>query len=488
MTPHFADLRFGEDDAKSDRRLADYFIRIPEYELVRTGEAMIVVGRKGTGKSAICEMLSDSARGEPGVFAANLSFKDSPSAVMFEATDERFTGSSQYISIWKFVIALETAKLVLEDNSVPSPEREGLERFLRENFGAPGTHYLDAVSTLKDQGWSLRFPDILPHLGGTGISKTAKTTESRQLHFGLAAKELLERLRGLPTRNVFYLLFDQLDEDYGRLPRYLDLLMSLLKAAYQVRQEMQTGKMKLRPVIVIREDVHSHLKDADLNKLSAYTVRLRWKKHFTGPDQPSLRGLVLERIRSSLGEPPGRSWGDLNALWPAVVDEMKWKGPTATAWDYLVNKTMLRPRDIIQALKRCQPYETGAKLTPTAINGASVSYAEWLYNEIGDEMGTDLNEWREALGLLGQVGGQFTLRTWEAGFSKHAVLNEKHKPLDVLQKLYEYGAIGMVGPRFWTFKFSDPQLLFDKTAAFGVHWGLRPYLSISGGIPILFES
>jgi hypothetical protein len=71
----FADIDFGPDDAKGDKRLGEYFLRIPEYVRVRVGKAWFIVGRKRPGKSAICQMLAQEPRADPTRFASRVSFK-----------------------------------------------------------------------------------------------------------------------------------------------------------------------------------------------------------------------------------------------------------------------------------------------------------------------------------------------------------------------------------------------------------------------------
>lgn len=49
----FSDVDWGEDEAKNDESLERYFVEFPEYEKVLDGKKRYIIGRKGTGKSAI---------------------------------------------------------------------------------------------------------------------------------------------------------------------------------------------------------------------------------------------------------------------------------------------------------------------------------------------------------------------------------------------------------------------------------------------------
>lgn len=48
---------FGDDVAENDAHLSEYFIETPAYRMALTGEKRFIIGRKGAGKSAICQQL-----------------------------------------------------------------------------------------------------------------------------------------------------------------------------------------------------------------------------------------------------------------------------------------------------------------------------------------------------------------------------------------------------------------------------------------------
>jgi hypothetical protein len=73
-------LYFGKDDAETDIRrgglLAQSFLETAAYRAALDGKKWLILGRKGSGKSAICLKLSTG--GEPGARDArqNLSRRD----------------------------------------------------------------------------------------------------------------------------------------------------------------------------------------------------------------------------------------------------------------------------------------------------------------------------------------------------------------------------------------------------------------------------
>ena len=69
-------LRFGHDDAESDFAedglLRDGFLKTAAYEATLAGDKRLIIGRKGSGKTAICMVVagSDSAAGAIAVGTA----------------------------------------------------------------------------------------------------------------------------------------------------------------------------------------------------------------------------------------------------------------------------------------------------------------------------------------------------------------------------------------------------------------------------------
>lgn len=46
----FADIDWGEDEAKNDDSLDRYFVEFPGYSNILKGKKRFIIGRKGTGK------------------------------------------------------------------------------------------------------------------------------------------------------------------------------------------------------------------------------------------------------------------------------------------------------------------------------------------------------------------------------------------------------------------------------------------------------
>ncbi len=74
-----------------------YFFVIPEIETIENGNKCYVIGRKGTGKTAISEYLSNKSSHD--LFSCKLSFKNFPFNDLYALQDNSYTYPNTYITL-----------------------------------------------------------------------------------------------------------------------------------------------------------------------------------------------------------------------------------------------------------------------------------------------------------------------------------------------------------------------------------------------------
>lgn len=74
----FSDIVWGEDDAKADKYIADYFVEYPGFDKLLEGKKRYVIGRKGSGKTAVLQKIKDLTSSDPQAFSAPISLRDFP--------------------------------------------------------------------------------------------------------------------------------------------------------------------------------------------------------------------------------------------------------------------------------------------------------------------------------------------------------------------------------------------------------------------------
>lgn len=114
---------FGEIDAESDDLLSRCFEMHPGFEEALNGRRFLIVGRKGTGKTAIFKRLIALSQSTPTYFTVGHSFADYPwhyhdLQVIPAAADQE-----RYLHSWQYLILLSLSKILLkQDQSQPWSE------------------------------------------------------------------------------------------------------------------------------------------------------------------------------------------------------------------------------------------------------------------------------------------------------------------------------------------------------------------------------
>jgi len=67
-----SEIEWGDDSAEKDPFLSEYFVKSDAYSRLQKKAKNIVVGRKGSGKSALRKMLLQNFETQPSTFVINI--------------------------------------------------------------------------------------------------------------------------------------------------------------------------------------------------------------------------------------------------------------------------------------------------------------------------------------------------------------------------------------------------------------------------------
>ena len=113
---------------KLEAKLEDtnrYFFHVDTVDKIISGSKSYVIGRKGTGKTAITEhIIKDTSYSR---FAKKLSFKNFPFQDLYSLHNDSYTTPNQYMTLWKYLIYSATAKLMIKNESIDAAIREKLK-------------------------------------------------------------------------------------------------------------------------------------------------------------------------------------------------------------------------------------------------------------------------------------------------------------------------------------------------------------------------
>jgi hypothetical protein len=489
---------FGAIDAETDFR-PEFFVPSTSWENVRRQRHPLVVGRKGTGKTALRKALLNEAASDPVIFATDLTFRDYPWNIHHAVYDESVGGKSRYVETWLFLMLIELAKQAVgEDQAIPTAEAEEiagwLRLFVQENWGSVAFDHRD-IFRAKDYQVTRSFK---PEAAGVSVGSVDWTRVPRaRLGDSLNAMNrwLKTALARILREDVeHFLVFDELDLDFSQQDQqYLDSITGLVLATQNFYLWTREQELRVLPVILLRDDIYGVLQFPDKNKISLGLVEtIQWNADYEGPN--ALKTVVDARIRALLDrtDDPGKD------VWYEVFDEDVMRG-TQHKYLHMAQRTYLRPRDLIQfgnvcldaarARVRDHPDDSD-RIANQDVTEARTPYSNYLRSELADEIFAHHPDWENWLELLRHIGTlTFTREQLDTACAERALLAGATEPAQILDALYAFSIIGFARrggsgrggtDEYW--RYRDPEVTFDANAPyFKVHPGLKENLDLKEG-------
>ncbi len=403
-------IEFGKVSAERDDNLSSYFYDNGVLQKVIDSPAgFLVLGRKGAGKTAPFKYL-DEGRSE-FLEATDIllpqSFEDYNWNVHAILADETKAASMVYKQSWKFVIYAEVIKALTDyytrTRSNAPVKIKNAARMLEKLFDTPTPSIYQVIGRkmlqlsklkLPSAGVDLESGDLDSISADAGevtfdIVKTDATLKQRLTenisNITEILEDALESSQGWPRT---FVCFDRVDEawDDSSVESSRPVIGGLVAAADAINAQF---KGRLRPLIFLREDIFETLSINDANKLREDCgALLHWNKK-------SLGAMILCRVNFFAKKHDIQPISDLDAMFDKA--EMRQR---AKPFNYILRRTMMRPRDLIAMLSRTveamkekveDPFANDISeflnLECDSVYVAEPGYSEWLKQELLDEWG-----------------------------------------------------------------------------------------------------
>jgi energy-coupling factor transporter ATP-binding protein EcfA2 len=376
-------IYFGKDDAESDfgtgGLLQQGFLRTMAYEEALAGRKTLFVGRKGSGKSAICLVLHGALSKDNRVALIT------PDEISAEEI-RRFAlaGISPESSkelIWRYVFAVQIAKFLLlrakehKKDVAIHKYVNSIRRFLIDNNEiedlSVASRFWKTVEQLKGklsfEAFSVKVDmeaDIHSNHPSPGTFATEQL-DRLELHLKLVG----ESLKISPKTSRLWLLVDQVEKIWSNDPESNSMVIGLLLAAKKVGVAFPF----VQCTVFLRTDIYENVRFQEGDKYRTDEFRLAWDKN-------SLLELALTRAKasSSIKLTEEDLW---RHVFPSNVDSNKLP-------DFLIDMTLMRPRDIIQLCNSCR-YTAQANghssILPEDVKQAVKTFSTWKLNDIQNE-------------------------------------------------------------------------------------------------------
>lgn len=430
------------------------FERTKYYDIAISEQFPLIIGRKGSGKSAIVRVIE---RWEKGNFADILVLTSEdfnyPGLVNFYNRAKQCEGFEQRFHLkytWRHVV-LTSVMLQLvrkaEKAGELSDDLKGMKDALRRMGIAELPRFLDVSNRILGL-----FEDVVK------VSSAKFHDFIRNVFFSKDFEDGVECLKKyLRASKPFVVFIDGLDKELERYVADPEIIFFFIRALVETVLELhQDPSFRERLILkaFIPTDIYNKVKVdiRDIDTVRLHVEEIQW-------DDKKLYELLCKRLIVAMRiKRHGEYSQDYDYAWHRVFPSKVHTRPSyksselRTTFDYLVEHTLHRPRDLIVlcnfifrlAQERVQ--DEKAKIDSDIVNDA----IERFTAETPEVVCLEYNYRRPNVKNLimhfqGKDQSQFTYDTFEKIVEQYLVENElTWHPYEVIRDLYEMGFIGAI--------------------------------------------
>lgn len=346
-----ARFELGASSAENEfRDLQYYYLPTEGYRRALAGEVRLVVGRKGSGKTALFVQVRDKLRSSKKKVVLDLKpdgyrllkFKDRVLALL-----ERGSFEHTITAFWECLLSLEICHRVLEydkdahiyDDTSLGSYRELSGLYQRYGYEAQGdfAERMSRLLTKIENEHGERF--------GQDSGQMLSSAQITSLLYEGDLKEIESKLINyLKHKDSLWILFDNIDKgwsSHGIQEDDLVIVKALVEATRKIERVMQRNDIDAHSLMFIRNDVFEILIDSMSDRGKEPKTLLDWT------DSDLLRELILRRAKFHSGIKDET----FEALWNRVCVSHIDGEESA---QYLIDRSLMRPRYLIDLINHCR--------------------------------------------------------------------------------------------------------------------------------------
>lgn len=477
----FKDYKFGYADAETELErepniFANTFYDPSDFvSNLINGFQFLVVGRKGSGKSAIAAKIKLLSEDNPEQIVNMIDLADFEYRTFTKISSYDFSGGARYATPWKLMLLLRIYSSLDQIDFVNTQEPFHKIAKRLKDYGLVSSDSLQRViRIISRNGFRITLPyDINIDLG----SHEKETEISSPEDIINAISPALQQVDYKQMK--LYLIIDGLDDTLRGKVNQLEMVSGLISAVSSLNRSFLGKNIPIKFILMVRTDILAKCNDPDLNKIKRDSqLELTWYRDVQNPLNSDLMELV--KLRFATADPELAKQKDAwYALFPSMIfgDD---------SWHYILEHTLLRPRDILQFLIECKRlYPNESSLIKSQVKAVLSNYSEkYFIDEMKNELSGFLSEEiiMEIPSLLTNIGNNvFTFAKWCSSIEKYEVFKKDDRQ-NILEKLFDSGYIGQLsnreGKTFVLFKHRDTHIRIDYSQQFIVHRGLHKGLNL----------
>lgn len=274
---------FGDVAAEEDDSILSYFLKTDAVSQIESGSITVVLGRKGSGKTALARYFAEP-RG--GALSVSLTLRDYPWGVHERRRNRGASEIETYVSSWRYLICVKTLSVLIQKYGIKlgTDSQRAAHRFLHDNYGGSNPALADILQPKK---LKLSKSSFSPSIMGNSIGGIEFESDKGGVGPELdALTDVLETaahtIISQTGAKAVLLNFDELDQGLSVLnDQHQRMIVGLILACRTFRKK-NSSQSSIYPVVYLRTDIWDELRFSDKNKISqSSSSLLEWRQLYT---------------------------------------------------------------------------------------------------------------------------------------------------------------------------------------------------------------
>lgn len=434
----------------------------------------LILGRKGSGKSAIAEKIRLESTYRTKTISNIIHLSDFPFISFSKVMEGKEEPQAKFPVAWSWLLLLELIDSFSKDQASPTQYDSQFIKAISSlsELGFLPTDDLGRVVTKSSKhSFKIAIPKFLEK-----TFDDTKVPAEMDMQFRRLVDHLKQLVLNFKSPNTHLLVIDGLDDILVRKEIQYLSLTALVSEADRLNLNFIQNGVGAKIILLCRTDLFEKLPGPNKNKIrqdSAYEID--WYHDLSIPRDSSLAKLIDLRA----GIHFHRNVDVFSTFFPKNVNNYD-------TVRFLLDRTRHTPRDFIQLLNHLKDFYRGGIFTNEQISNGIRSYSNgYFLPEIRDELAGYVPP--DHFDILLRVIRSMRKRNCTYGqLLSRMQANRKIEILDMdnlLHCLYECSAIGNSwklpnGNHKQEFKYSNPNSVFDSYNKIVLHRGLWSALNL----------
>lgn len=437
---------FGNDVAENDAHLSEYFVETPAYRMALSGEKRFIIGRKGSGKSAICQQLQRQLPQSGALCIPVAPQRIQLTALKLGLRDiKRWAMEADTLlqRVWYYGLLCETALAITRScKKENDSDFSKIAAFIEQRYNHQETNVFDRLlntTTLFLQHLEFGLGGVTVRHRGRIVDTISVETEMENLRAPMAS------FLGRNLPQGIYILIDNLDDGWDNSAEANAFVRGLLLAIYEICQP----NIPVRMIVFLRSDMYDCVtrQFQHIDKYRQFQEHIHWGKK-------EIMHLVAQRMRVNLKY---KATASTLEVWEKVFDGKKSAAELAT---YIIERSLLRPREVLQFCRLAADradLHGHPKITFEDVDEAENEYSQWKVDDLSNEFLYSFPGLKEKI-LQRFAGRAARLSRQDLKYIIEDALTDPHtgeiewmgsspRPDDLIKVLYEIGFLKAVSQR-----------------------------------------